>query len=75
VPIHVIGGISFDATGAETRGFVDTVRERDVIGASYYTSPDHGEAVEGLRAIGSAKPAKVKPPSTMRRAETRLIVD
>jgi hypothetical protein len=39
VPIHVIGGISFDATGAETRGFVDAVRERDVIGASYYTFP------------------------------------
>ena len=39
VPIHVVGGISFDATGAETRGFVNTVRERGVIGASYYTFP------------------------------------
>jgi len=37
VPIHVVGGISFDATGPETQGFVHTVLERDVIGASYYT--------------------------------------
>jgi hypothetical protein len=35
VPIHVVGGISFDATGPETQGFVQTVLERDVIGASY----------------------------------------
>ena len=39
VPIHVVGGISFDATGGETRGFVQTVREREVLGASYYTFP------------------------------------
>ncbi|MBI2237561.1 MAG: hypothetical protein HYU54_03425, partial [Actinobacteria bacterium] len=36
VPIHVIGGISDDATDPETRGFVRAVRERGVIGASYY---------------------------------------
>ena len=40
VPIHVVGGISFDATGPETQGFVHAVRERDVIGASYYTFPN-----------------------------------
>jgi hypothetical protein len=39
VPIHVVGGISFDATGGETRGFVQTVRRREVLGASYYTFP------------------------------------
>lgn len=53
VPIHVVGGISFDATGAETRGFVNTVRERDVIGASYYTftgiTLDQWKALSALR--------------------------
>lgn len=53
VPIHVIGGISFDATGPETQGFVDTVLERDVIGASYYTFPgitvDQWKALSALR--------------------------
>jgi hypothetical protein len=39
VPIHVIGGIAGDATPAETAGFVEAVRERGVIGASYYTFP------------------------------------
>lgn len=39
VPIHVIGGIASDASPQETRGFVETVRGRDVIGASYYTFP------------------------------------
>lgn len=37
VPIHVIGGIASDATAEETRGFVETILGRDVIGASYYT--------------------------------------
>jgi len=53
VPIHVVGGISFDATGPETQGFVDTVLERDVIGASYYTFPgitvDQWKALNALR--------------------------
>ena len=52
VPIHVVGGISFDATGAETQGFVQTVLERDVIGASYYTfsgiTLDHWKALSAL---------------------------
>jgi hypothetical protein len=39
VPIHVIGGIAGDANANETAGFVHAVRERDVIGASYYTFP------------------------------------
>jgi hypothetical protein len=53
VPIHVVGGISFDATGAETQGFVQTVLERDVIGASYYTfsgiTLDQWKALSALR--------------------------
>jgi hypothetical protein len=53
VPIHVVGGISFDATGAETQGFVHTVQERDVIGASYYTfsgiTLDQWKALSALR--------------------------
>ena len=53
VPIHVVGGISFDATGAETQGFVHTVLERDVIGASYYTfsgiTLDQWKALSALR--------------------------
>jgi hypothetical protein len=39
VPIHVIGGIANASSGAETRGFVHAVRERGVIGASFYTFP------------------------------------
>ncbi len=51
VPIHVVGGISFDATGSETRGFVRTVRQRAVLGASYYTFP--GITREQWDALGS----------------------
>jgi hypothetical protein len=53
VPIHVVGGISFDATGPETQGFVQTILERYVIGASYYTFPgitvDQWKALSALR--------------------------
>jgi hypothetical protein len=52
VPIHVIGGIAADASAQETRGFVDTIRSRDVIGASYYTYPMiRREQWRALRAI------------------------
>jgi hypothetical protein len=52
VPIHVVGGISFDATGGETRGFVQTVRRRGVLGASYYTFPGiTREQWEALRTL------------------------
>jgi hypothetical protein len=53
VPIHVVGGISFDATGAETQGFVETVLERDVIGASYYTFP--GITIDQWRALSALR--------------------
>jgi hypothetical protein len=39
VPIHVIGGIANASGAAETRAFVRAVRERGVIGASFYTYP------------------------------------
>jgi hypothetical protein len=39
VPIHVIGGIAGGANANETAGFVQAVRERGVMGASYYTFP------------------------------------
>lgn len=38
-PIHVIGGIANEASVPETTGFVRAVRERGIIGASYYTFP------------------------------------
>jgi hypothetical protein len=53
VPIHVIGGIAADASDPETRGFVRTIRSRNVIGASYYTFPMiRDEQWSLLRAIG-----------------------
>lgn len=39
VPIHVIGGLARDATGPETRAFVNVVRDAGAVGASYYTLP------------------------------------
>lgn len=39
VPIHIIGGISDEATTEEVRGFVRAVREQGVIGASFYGFP------------------------------------
>ena len=37
VPIHVIGGIAGAASPLETAGFVHAVRERGILGASFYT--------------------------------------
>jgi hypothetical protein len=39
VPIHVIGGIAQDASAAQGTAFVNALRERGVIGGSYYTYP------------------------------------
>jgi hypothetical protein len=44
VPIHVIGGISNESTTLESRGFVRALRERGVIGGSYYSYPGTTEA-------------------------------
>lgn len=38
-PIHVIGGIADEASVNDTRGFVRAIRERGVVGASFYTFP------------------------------------
>jgi hypothetical protein len=53
VPIHVVGGISFDATGPETQGFVRTVEHKHVIGASYYTFP--GITLDQWKALGALR--------------------
>jgi hypothetical protein len=59
VPIHVIGGIG--ASRSETRGFVQAVRERGVIGASYYTfpitPPDDWLPLHQVTAIPDPRPA------------------
>lgn len=39
VPIHVIGGIAQESTTEATLGFVRSVREKGIIGASFYTWP------------------------------------
>jgi hypothetical protein len=59
VPIHVIGGIG--ASRSETKGFVEAVRERGVIGASYYTfpitPPDDWQPLRAVAAIPDPRPA------------------
>jgi hypothetical protein len=59
VPIHVIGGIG--ASRSETKGFVEAVRERGVIGASYYTFPitpsDDWAALRQVTPIPDPRPA------------------
>jgi hypothetical protein len=59
VPIHVIGGIG--ASRGETRGFVEAVRERGVIGASYYTfpitPPDDWQPLQHVSPIPDQRPA------------------
>jgi hypothetical protein len=42
VPIHVIGGIAQNASVAQAQAFVDALRERGLIGGSYYTYPGIG---------------------------------
>jgi hypothetical protein len=61
VPIHMIGGIAQDATTAETRGFVDAVRERGLIGASYYTLP--GITSGQWTALAKIRPNPVQTPA------------
>jgi hypothetical protein len=59
VPIHVIGGIG--AKREEAAGFVRAVRERGVIGASFYTFPlTPHEAWEALRYV---RPNPVQRPA------------
>ncbi|MEO8423402.1 MAG: hypothetical protein ABI595_05755 [Actinomycetota bacterium] len=52
VPIHVIGGIAQDASVAQAQAFVNVLRERGVIGGSYYTYTGvHGEEWTVLQEI------------------------
>jgi hypothetical protein len=59
VPIHVIGGIG--ASRGETRGFVEAVRERGILGASYYTfpttPPDDWQPLQHVTPIPDQRPA------------------
>ncbi|MGH2597279.1 MAG: hypothetical protein ACRDH7_15150 [Actinomycetota bacterium] len=48
VPIHVIGGIAQDASLPQAQAFVDVLRERGVIGGSYYTYTGVDEAEWGV---------------------------
>jgi hypothetical protein len=59
IPIHVIGGIG--ASRQETAGFVRAVRERGVIGASYYTFPLTPR--ESWHALRLVRPNPVQRPA------------
>ncbi|HEX5950077.1 MAG TPA: hypothetical protein VFZ96_03665, partial [Actinomycetota bacterium] len=58
---HVIGGIGGEARPAETAGFVRAVRERGVLGASWYTFPltTPGD----WRALEDVRPNPVQDPA------------
>lgn len=59
IPIHVIGGIG--ANRQETAGFVRAVRERGIMGASYYTFPlTPRESWDALRLV---RPNPVQRPA------------
>ena len=52
VPLHVIGGISGDATTPEARCFTEALRERGALGGSFYDFPGVSSAQwSELRAI------------------------
>ena len=54
VPIHVIGGIAQEASLAQGQAFVNALRERGVLGGSYYTYPGvHGAEWRVLEQIPS----------------------
>jgi hypothetical protein len=54
VPIHVIGGIAQEASTAQAQAFVNALRERGVIGGSYYTYTGiHGAEWGVLQQIAS----------------------
>ena len=48
VPIHVIGGIAQDASLPQAQAFVNVLRERGVIGGSYYTYTGVDDAEWGV---------------------------
>ena len=65
-PIHVIGGIADDASVNDTRGFVRAVRERGVVGASFYTFPlTRGKEWRVLRNVPVNPVEKPSLPATL----------
>jgi hypothetical protein len=60
IPIHMIGGIADDASGAEVEAFVHAVREHGLIGASIYnwtlTEPHDWEPLETVPANPKQSP-------------------
>jgi len=65
VPIHVIGGISDESTTGEAQGFVQAVRQKRVLGASYYAF--HGTTRRLWKVLGHVPDPKLPSPGRRRR--------
>ena len=61
VPIHVIGGIAQESTTEATLGFVRSVRENGIIGASFYTWP--GITERQWKVLSAIRPNPVEDPA------------
>ncbi len=61
VPIHVIGGIAQESTTEATLGFVRSVRENGIIGASFYTWP--GITKGQWRILSAIRPNPIEDPA------------
>ncbi len=61
VPIHVIGGIAQESTREATLGFVRSVREKGIIGASFYTWP--GITKGQWKLLSQIRPNPVEDPA------------
>lgn len=65
-PIHVIGGIANQASVNDTRGFARAVRERGVLGASFYTFPlTRGKQWRVLRHVPANPVERPALPATL----------
>lgn len=60
VPIHVIGGIAQESTPEATLGFVRSVRENGIIGASFYTWP--GITKSQWKVLSAIRPNPIEDP-------------
>ena len=60
VPIHVIGGIAQESTTEATLGFVRSVRENGIIGASFYTWP--GITKGQWKVLSAIRPNPIEDP-------------
>ena len=61
VPIHVIGGIAQESTIQATLGFVRSVRENGIIGASFYTWP--GITRGQWKVLSAIRPNPIEVPA------------